>query len=104
MNTEAARRYEVQIKRLACLYQTGERYQKIKADINAVLMHLSAEIGSDARDRVSAWSDLHNALKRSLIISADPHWIKVIRFALSRVKSYKQNALVSHSGSRALQA
>ena len=100
MNTLLTVEYEVQIKRLACLHQSGEGYQSIQSDINAALMHLSGKIGLDPGDRVATWSELHTSLKRSLLISADPHWINVIRFALSRIKSYKQNALVSRSGKR----
>lgn len=100
MKREVLSDYVVQIKRLACLHQAGGKFQKIKSELNAALTQLSAEIGPDPGERATTWADLQNVLKRSLIISADPNWIKVIRFAISRVKSYKHNALASRSFSQ----
>ena len=100
MSSYLAGEYEVHIRRLACLHQTGKALKSTKSDLNTLLMHLSRDIGLNPEDRVETWSELHTCLKRSLLISADPCWINVIRFALSRVKSYKQNALVSYSGAR----
>lgn len=99
MNSEETSVYTLLIKRLACRHQTGEEYQKIKSDLNDTLMLLSGQIGRDPSERIRAWAGMHTALKCSLMISADPKWIKVIRYAMSRVKIYRQNAQASHAGS-----
>lgn len=97
MSKDIAVDFEIQIKRLAGMHQRGEGYQETKNAINAALMNLSQSIGSDASERVNTWSKLHNSLKNSLIVSADPLRVNAIRFAISRVQTYKKNAVVANS-------
>lgn len=97
MQDDIATECEIQIKRLAGIYQMGDGYQQTKEAINSILTHFNHRLGRDVSVRIMVWSGLHTSLKNSLIISADPRWIKAIRYAISRVKSFKQNAMASHA-------
>ena len=97
MQDDMAGDIEIQIKRLAGMYQMGDGYQQTKEAINSILTDFNHVMGRDVSVRIMVWSDLHTSLKNSLIISADPRWIEAIRYAISRVKSFKQNAMASHA-------
>ncbi|MFJ5162224.1 hypothetical protein ACIP6T_23955 [Pantoea sp. NPDC088449] len=87
----------IQIKRLAGMYQMGDGYQQTKEAINSILSDFNHRLERDVLVRVMVWGILNASLKNSLIISADPRWIEAIRYAISRVKSFKHNAMASHA-------
>ncbi|ORM64218.1 hypothetical protein PRCB_01400 [Pantoea rodasii] len=97
MKDDMAGECEIRIKRLAGIYQMGDDYQQTKAAINSTLADFNHRLGKDVSVRIMVWSELHASLKNSLIISADSRWIEAIRYAISRVKTFKQNAMASHA-------